>query len=278
MKNIQLPIKNKNKLTPGTIIRRTNKEKDQQGCFVRLEEDNLILINIIDIKNKTLFASEGILKPQRGDKLYYYNSSFKDNPLSKDALEIIKRWPLYKKNTELQTSIVQFVCATYVPEQILEWQESDSLPLLFVPIKQKFRLGNQREKRDPSRVYKDKFKMWLDSLFDGEHITYVAHITQRTSYPKFYTIGTKPHQETEKSLLGTAYSFKPTDAGHIKANRSKNNKKHFLLDAGSNYIGRGVKTPLHVAEKVAEALRKFYPEYEFTPLVGRGAFGSGQSF
>ncbi len=277
MKKILKLIKNNTSLNPGTIIRRTNKEKDQQGCFVQLEDDNFILINIIDLKNKTLFASEGILKPQRGDKLYYYDSSFKANPLSKDALDIVKKWPLYKKNKELQTSIIQFVCTAYVPEQILDWQVSDSLPLLFIPIKQKFRLGNQKEKRDPSRVYKEKFKIWLDSLFDGEHITYIAHITQRTSYPKFFTIGTRPHQETEKNLLSTSYSFKPTHAGHIKAAMS-NNKRHFLIDAGSNYIGRGIKTPLHIAEKVAEALRKFYPEYEFTPLEGRGAFGSGQSF
>ena len=50
------------------------------------------------------------------------------------------------------------------------------------------------------------------------------------------------------------------------------------MDAGSNYLGRGVKTPLHVSEAVTAGLKKVYPEFEFTPLEGRGAYGTEQSY
>ncbi len=55
-------------------------------------------------------------------------------------------------------------------------------------------------------------------------------------------------------------------------------KFKIIVDAGSNYIGRGVKSTLFTAKQVATALKKAYPEYEFIPLAGRGAFGVEQSY
>ena len=272
MKKILIPVKEINQLNTGTIIRRKNKKKDQQGYLINIDDNNLILINVIDLINGKLFANEGILKPLKSDRLYYYNSTFKNNPLSKEAIALIAKWPLYKKNKTLQSDIIQFVCSSFVPEQILEWKKNDSLSMLFVPIKQKFRLGNLKERRNLSRVYKEKFKMWLDSLQNGEHIAYVAFIPQHSVHnSKFYTIGTSAHRETENNLFHSPFSFKPTHGGYIKATGFKNNKKHFYVDAGSDYIGRGVKAPLHIAKNIVKALQNIYPDYEFTPLEGRGA-------
>ncbi len=275
LKSIQKPANDISKLKPGTIVRRKNKKKDQQGCLVRFEDDCPVLINVIDLKNGKLFANEGVLKPEEKDELFFYDSSFKKNSVSKAAIEIIKEWPVYKKNETLQSIIIQFVCITFVPEQILEWKKKDTLKKLFIPIKQRFRLGNYKERRSTLRVYRDKFKFWLDSLNRGEYITYVAFIPQQsTQFTKFFTTGVNGHRETESNLFSTPYSFKPSHGGHIRLKEFKNDKKCFIVDAGSDYIGRGVKTPLHSSQQVAKALNINFREYIFTPVKGRDAFGS----
>ena len=58
----------------------------------------------------------------------------------------------------------------------------------------------------------------------------------------------------------------------------KSGKKHYLVDAGSKFMGRGVKTPLYVAKLIAKALRVTYRDFLFTPIEGRGAFGTEQSY
>ena len=51
-----------------------------------------------------------------------------------------------------------------------------------------------------------------------------------------------------------------------------------IVDAGSDYIGRGIKTSHSDAKKVTDVLNEFYSDFVFTPVTGRGAFGSEQSF
>ncbi|MCP4134460.1 MAG: hypothetical protein GY754_26035 [bacterium] len=280
MNDLLIPLEETENLVMGTILRRISKEKDQQGCFIQKDENgSLILINVLDFKNKALAASEGLLKPQKDDNLYYYQSSFKDNPFAMEAFDIVKNWPLYKKNEKLQNSMLKFVASAYVPEQILEWQKSDSLELLFIPIQQKLRIGRYKEQRDPNRISKEQFKSWLDTLDFGEHITYLAQVLpQKDFLPKFFSAGTRPHQVTESALMETEFNFKPTHGGHIKVIKSKSKKKRFLVDAGSEYIGRGTHAPLVSAEEVTEGLKKIFPAYEYTPIEGRGAFGNEQSF
>ena len=167
----------------------------------------------------------------------------------------------------------------FAPEQIIELKESDSLSRIFVPIQEKFRIGRFKERRNPDRVCKDLFNGRLSSLRIGEHITYVALVfQQKTQTHRFYSAGTKPHQETEHRLKSEKFNFQPIHGGHLKATRLIKGRKHFIVDAGSNYFGRGVKTPFHVAESVANALKKTYPNCDFTPLEGRGAFGEEQSY
>ena len=101
---------------------------------------------------------------------------------------------------------------------------------------------------------------------------------QKHYVPRFYSAGTKPHEETTNLLKEEAFNFHPSHGGHIKADGTKEGRKHFLVDAGSNIYGRGIKTPLHVSEQVVEGLKKVFPEFEYTPMPGRGAFGTEQSY
>ncbi len=280
MNNLLQPLTQSAKIEPGTIIRRIGSGKDQQGSFLEYDDDgNYILINIIDMKSGTLAALEGVLKPQQGDKLYYYPSSFSKSPAADKALKIIREWPLFRNHARLQQQILNFVTITYVPEQIIEMSKKESLSLLFVPIQERFRIGRFTERRNPERVCNEAFMLWLQSLHTGNHITYLALIMQQKHHvPRFYSVGTKPHEETANLLKEEAFNFSPTHGGHMKTVGMENGKKHFIVDAGSNFLGRGVKTPLHVSEAVAAGLKKVYPEFEFTPLEGRGAFGTEQSY
>lgn len=269
------------KLLLGTIIRHVDNNKDYQCVFIRYQETgNANVINVINnLINGTLVASEQTIVFSPNNTFYRSKSSFKNNPNSEKALKIVKNWSLFKENPPLQSSILQFVVVSYFPEQVLHWQRTEQLNLLFVPIQQKFRIGRFKERRNPDRVCKERFKMWLDSLEDGHHITYVAIVSDKQSdIPKFFSCGTKPHVVTESVLMEMAFNFKPNYGGHIKAHGKLNGKKHFLVDAGSEHLGRGIKTALKDAEKIANALKLCYPEYEYTPLPGRGAFGHGQSF
>jgi hypothetical protein len=275
MDKLLKPIISSKSLKPGTIIRRIGSGKDQQGSFIQYDEhDDLNLVNIIDMKTGTLVANEGVLKPHEGDKLFYYASSFNDSPVSQKALKIVKNWPLYKQHEELQDKIINFIKITYIPEQIIDMAEQDSLHLLFVPVQQKFRIGRFTEMRSPERICNDLFMLWLESLNRGSHVTYLARITQQKGdVPRFYSAGTRSHGETAKLLEGEIYKFDPTHGGHIRAAGIEDGKKQFLIDAGSKYMGLGVKSPLEISELVADALHALYPEFGFTPLAGRGAAG-----
>ena len=63
----------------------------------------------------------------------------------------------------------------------------------------------------------------------------------------------------------------------IKAEK-KGDSMIYYVDAGSNYIGKGVKTKLETAESVVKAMSREYSAYRFIPLEGRGAFGTDQSY
>jgi hypothetical protein len=280
MNELLKPLPPSKKIEPGTILRRIGNGKDQQGSFLEYDDEgNFILINIIDMKNGTLAALEGVLKPRQGDAMYYYTSSFATSRNAEKALKIIREWPLFKDQARLRQQILNFVTIAYVPEQIIEMSNNDSLSLLFVPIQERFRIGRFTERRNPERVCNEAFILWLESLHTGNHITYLALILQQKHHvPRFYSVGTKPHEETAKLLMDEAFNFSPTHGGHMKAVGFEDGKKHFIVDAGSTFLGRGVKTPLHVSQAVAAGLKKVYPEFEFTPLEGRGAFGTEQSY
>jgi hypothetical protein len=280
MDELLIPLPPSKKLEPGTILRRIGNGKDQQGSFLEYDDEgNFILINIIDMKNGTLAALEGVLKPRQGDAMYYYTSSFATSRNAEKAFKIVREWPLFKDQARLRQQILNFVTIAYVPEQIIEMSKNDSLSLLFVPIQERFRIGRFTERRNPERVCNETFMLWLESLQTGNHITYLALIMQQKHHvPRFYSVGTKPHEETAKLLMDEAFNFSPTHGGHMKAVGFEDGKKHFIVDAGSNFLGRGVKTPLHVSQAVAAGLKKVYPEFEFTPLEGRGAFGTEQSY
>ncbi|MBN2159136.1 MAG: hypothetical protein JW807_07055 [Spirochaetes bacterium] len=275
MLDIMKPIGTINNLEPGTIIRRIGREKDQQGSFLKYDENhNMILANIIDMATGSLIANEGVLKQQSGDKIYYYDSTFDDGPLSVKALKIVKDWPLFKERRDLQDRIVSFIRVTWVPEQILEMSRNETLQNLFVPVQQRFRIGRFKEQRDPERVCNDMFILWLESTGDGKHITYLAHITnKKDAVPQFYSSGVKTHEETAKLLQKESFAFDPTHGGHIREAGIKSGKKHFEVDSGCNYLGLGVKSPLEVSRQVTGALKSLYPEFEFTPLEGSKAKG-----
>lgn len=273
MNSSMKPIKTIKNLEPGTIIRRIAGDKDQQGSFLKFDEEhNMILANIIDMAAGTLIANEAVLKPQSGDKIYYYDSSFDDGSLSKKALAIVKEWALFKEHKNLQDRIISFVRITWVPEQIIEMSGNKTLQHLFVPLQQRFRIGRFTEQRDPERVCNDLFILWLESLDGENHITYLAHIpNHKGEVPRFYSSGVKKHEETAKLLQKEKFKFDPTHGGHINVAGVKNGKKHFNVDAGCNYLGLGVKTPLSVSQVVSNALKTVYTEFEFSPLDGCGA-------
>ncbi len=125
----------------------------------------------------------------------------------------------------------------------------------------------------------ERFGEALRSLFGGKHMTYVAFIPREgSSDPMFYTIGTKPHLETMKQLEREPFGFRPNNGGHIKCVDEGEGKPVLLVDAGSNDLGAGMHTPLAIAELVVEALKKLYPDLEYRPMAGRGAFGLQQSY
>jgi hypothetical protein len=273
MESLMKPLSTVKSLKPGAIIRRIGNDKDQQGSFLKYDKKkNIILVNIIDMTTGTLLASEGVLKPQPTDKLYYYPSSFSNNAVSAKALKIVKAWPLFKKHAELQDQIVNFVRISYAPEQIIGMSKKDSLQPLFVPIQQKFRIGRFTENRGPERVGNDIFMLWLESMDPQTHITYLALITKgKNQVPRFYSAGAKSHEETVRLLQNEIFAFEPNLGGHIRYTGIRNGTRHFIVDAGSNYLGVGVKTPLSVCKMAMGALKKLYPELEFTPVKGRGA-------
>jgi hypothetical protein len=274
------PLDSKITLEQGAIIRRIGNGKDQQGCFLEYDDEgNLILINIIDMLTGSLFAVKGVLKPKDGDTIYYFETNFSNSPVAAKALKILNDSSLFKTNKGIQQQMLSFTQYSFTPEQIIEMQGKDTLNLLFVPLQEKFRIGRFQERRDPIRLCVETFGHVLETIQRGNHITYIAQVMQQKGYiPRFYTIGTEPHEETVKALRKEYFNFEPNFGGHIKASVTEDGTKLFILDAGSNVLGRGNKTPLHAAQSVAAALKKNYPEYEYKPLAGRGAFGTEQSY
>jgi len=277
--NILEVITDFNNLTSGKVLRRINCSKNQQGQFTGFDDDSgLILINVIDMTSSDFVAEAGIVRPSNEDTLYCYTSSFSRNKKSSDAMEILTTWPLYKKNPELQTAMESFFRSVFTPEHILYMKKNDMLDTVFIPMQQKLKIGRYVEIINWDNIRKDKFHEHLKALKPGEHITYIALVPQTTSYaPKFYSIGTKPHEVTHYSLRSEGFNFKPTHGGHIKADKNEKGIIYYV-DAGSNFIGKGIKTKLETAESITKALKREYKDYVFIPLEGRGAFGTEQSY
>ena len=264
----------------GKVIRRIGGGKDQQGLFTRFDDDGgMVLVSIIDPAKCEFVADAGILRPAKGDSLYVYRDRFARDRVSDEAFAIIREWTLYNKHPELQSPINYFVVAAYSPSQILLYKKKDMLNRLFVPIQQKFKIGRFEEKIDWNKVRKDRFREQLETMHAGEHITYLGLVPQGSGYsPAFYSVGTKPHYETHVCLQSEPYNFVPTHGGHVRAVKGKSGKRAFVVDAGSEYKGKGVKTLLSTAEDVVRAMKKMYPDFEYHPVEGRGAFGTDQSY
>jgi hypothetical protein len=278
--NILIKITDSSALKKGQIIRRVNNSKDQQGIFLSYDNHgHLILVDVIDMKKNSYAVEAGILKINKSDKLYIFTKSFTKNKESNKARDVLTRWPLYKKNKKLQKSMLAFLEHSFAPEQILDFENSDNLHYLFIPLQQKFKIGRFEEKINWDLERKNRFKYHLDHLKRGEHITYIAFLPPSSSFsPLFYSIGTKPHEITAYSLQSEPFNFKATNGGHIKCIEKTKKKHSFLVDAGSKYLGKGNQSPLHTAKKVCKELATVFKDYNFTPIEGRRAFGSQQSY
>lgn len=266
-------------IPPKSILRRINKGKVQQGVFTGMDESGgYILVNVIDIADSSYLADAGIIRPAKGDSLYRFTTDFSSSSSASAAIEILEAWSLYIKHPEFQKPMNEFMKTSFTPEHILYLKKTDSLNTLFIPMQQKLKIGRYRETVNPEALMKERFREQLKNMKPGEHITYIAMIPQTSSYdPTFYSIGTKPHEETHFSLKSESFNFKPSHGGHIKAEK-RGDDLIYYVDAGSNYIGKGVKTKLETAESVVKAMRRICGGYTFIPLEGRGAFGTEQSY
>lgn len=269
-------------LAAGTVVRRVAGEKDQQGAFVRVtdENDGIIIAEVLDLKTGEYLAEAGIVRPAAGDKLYAHNTRFDGGDKSNEALEIVRSWVLFRDHPALQKDIYDFVQTAFSPAQLLTWKKEDSLKFLFVPVQQRFKIGRFKEKIDYDKVRLDRFRDQLANLQSGKHMTYVAFIPREGSHmPMFYSIGTKPHLETMKVLEREPYAFRPNHGGHIKCvSEEPGEPKRFLVDAGSNDLGAGMHTSLATAEMIVENMLQLYGDFEYKPVPGRDAFGIQQSY
>lgn len=275
------PVAELQQLQSGAIVRRRAPGKDQQGRFVRLQEDgqSFVVEDVIDLVQHEYLAEAGIIRPGPGEQLYQYDSVFGEDPLSREALDTLSGWSLYKEHPELRNEITQFVRRAFSPSQIKDWKRKESLRSLFVTIQHRFRIGRHREKTDWNKVRLERFGEALRSLHSGKHMTYVAFIPRDSSHePMYFTIGTKPHLETSKQLEREPFAFRPNHGGHIKCVEEVEGVKVVLVDAGSNDLGAGMHTPLAIAEMVAEGLKRLYPDLDYRPVPGREAFGLQQSY
>jgi hypothetical protein len=277
---LMIPMKPGDVPPQGAIIRRIGEGKDQQGMFTRMDEEaGYILVSIVDPSAGEYLAEAGILKPQKKDKLFVYKTSFADSSDSSDALQILLDWPLYKNNPELQSAMEFFMKSAWTPEQVILLKKEDLPARIFVPIQQKFKIGRFEEKIDWTRERKERFRVQISSLHEGDHLTYLALIPHiRSYYPAFYTAGTKPHYETSICLRNEPFAFEPSHGGHIKLVKWKSGRKCFLVDAGSQFKGKGNKTLIATAQAVVDQLKLQYPEFDYIPVDGRGAFGDAQSY
>jgi hypothetical protein len=279
MSNYFSPVSNTAEIKPGTIIRRAGSGKDQQGRFTGYDDNmGLIVVSVVDLSIPSYAAPAGIIRPAPEDKLFIFNDTFRNSKDSSKAFEILTAWPLYRKHIELQPQIEDFIKTTYSPSQILDFKKNDTLNKLFIPMQQKLKIGRFQVKENPERTGYNSFLKILETLKPGEHITYLAMIPATSSFkPKFYSIGTKPHEETFMSLRSESFNFKPTHGGHIRSVK-EGDKIIYQVDAGSNFIGKGIKTKIDTARNISNALKKEYKKFSFVPLEGRGAFGREQSY
>jgi hypothetical protein len=240
----------------------------------------MVLMNVIDPVKNEFLAEAGLVKLEGGDSLYRIKKNFSADEPSEFARQILRKWSLFREHPDLQREFMEMLECSYGPEQIIELQRREALQVLFVPLQQKYKIGKFKEKIDWDKVRDDHFASLVDSLYEGKHLTYVAFIPTDTNHkPMFYSIGTKPHIETAKNLMRESFAFKPTHGGHLKIVSGKDEiPKKFVVDAGSNDLGRGIHTSLATAESIAEALLLYFPDYEFMPLPGRQAYGIQQSW
>jgi len=274
------PVKNFTELTKGTIVRRINESKDQQGIFLGEDDSGgLILVNVINMLDISFEAEAGILRPSSSDNIYRYMTSFGRNSVSARAREILQSWSLYAKYPEQQHAIMTFMETAYAPEQVIDLAKTDNLKYLFIPVQQRFKIGKYEEKINWPVERKQRFRWHLENMRKGDHITYIAFIPQKsTESPLFYSIGTKPHESTAISLQSEPFNFKPDRGGHIFCSDDSAGQKKFIVDAGSNYIGKGHKTSIDTAKEVSRALTSSYKGYDFTPVEGRRAISAEQSY
>ncbi|MCB1174606.1 MAG: hypothetical protein KDK39_13630 [Leptospiraceae bacterium] len=266
---------------PGSIVRRQNADKDQQGRLIQLNEDNSawVVAEVIDLKEGQFLAEGGIIRVEGTDRIFCSTALFGEDENSQKALDILKNWVLFGKSPQLQAQILEFVKTSFLPEQILQWKKDDELRNLFVPVQMRFKIGKYTEKVDLDKLRAERFRSQLAELTDGKHMTYVAFVPRDTTHePMFFSIGTKPHLETKKVLGEQAFGFHPNHGGHIKCVLEAENSPVLLTDAGSNDLGGGIHASLAEAELITEALKSLYPEFVYRPLAGRGAFGLNQSY
>jgi hypothetical protein len=266
-------------LSPGKVLRRICGGKDQQGLYTGMDDSSgLIVVNVVDMAAPSFLAEAGVIRPSEKDRLFRYTTTFRESGKAREAMEILRSWPLYIKNPAIQAPMEYFFSSSFTPEHILHLRNEEMLDAVFIPLQQKLKIGRYVESVNWDLVRKKRFSDQLDGMKAGDHITYLALIPQTSSYaPKFYSIGTKPHEEIQHSLRAEAFNFKPTHGGHIKAVKSEKGMVYHV-DAGSNFIGKGIKTRLETAEAVVKALRREYGGHVFIPIEGRGAFGSDQSY
>ena len=261
------------------IVRRIGDGKDQQGFFTGTDDEGgLILVNVIDMAGPSYLADAGIVRRTKKDRIYYYTTDFNTSSSAADAMDILKNWPVYKKNAEYQKAMTEFMTSSFSPEHIVAMKKAELLSQMFVPMQEKLNIGSHKKQENPELIRRRKFKEQILGLHPGDHITYVAMIPPTTTYsPKFFSIGTKPHEATAFALRSEAFNFMPTHGGHIKAMKQKNTVVYYI-DAGSSFLGKGLKTTLDTAESVAKAIRMELPDFVFIALEGRGAFGDEQSY
>lgn len=269
-------------LPAGCIVRRLGGGKDQQGRFIKPSDDGkaMVVMDVIDLSQQEYLTEGGIVRPDEGDILLRHKHHFEDSPKAEAAMQIIQGWPLYRDREELQQPITEFVQNAFSPEEILAMKKADDLKPLFVTIQHRFQIGRHTPKIDWEKVRWERFQEALDALYDGNHLTYVAFIPSDMNHdPKFFSIGTKPHVETVKQLEREEFYFKPTNGGHIKVVSALNETpKRFLVDAGSNEYGAGVKASISTAELICDMLEKIHPGAEYIPVKGRDAYGVQQSY
>lgn len=278
-KSYLVPVTDPRTLQPGVVLRRIGGGKDQQGQLVEVREGGLVVAEVVDLNTPAFVAEAGLLTLNAGDLLFAHSDSFKTSSRADQARKTIEEWILFRDTPDLQEAMIKFVEKAYSPSQILDFARNDLMKNVFIPIQQKFKIGRFAEKVNPRVLRVERFRTMLESLADGKHLTYLAFIPgEQITEPMFYSAGTQPHRETVKQLEREIFSFRPNTGGHIKIISPRDEPRRFIVDAGSNELGVGVRTPLSEAEKVADALTELFPEWEFIAVPGRDAYGVQQSY